>query len=53
MALTYIQDLESCLTTLSSDFSMTRKEVKKINANITTINANMHSSIDAKMENMK
>jgi hypothetical protein len=53
MAHTYSQDLESRLNTLSSNFAVTRKEVKKINANITTINSNMHVAIDAKMENLK
>jgi hypothetical protein len=46
-------DLESCLNTLSFHFSATEKEVHKINANMTTINANIHSSIDIKMKNKK
>jgi len=53
MAHTLNQDLQSCLNTLSFDFSVTQKEVKKINANITIINVNMHVAIDAKMENLK
>jgi len=46
------QDLESHPNTLSPDFSMNQNEVQQINANITTIDANMHSAIDSKMENL-
>jgi hypothetical protein len=53
MAHTRNQDLESHLNSLSFDFSMTQKEVQKINANNMTINSNMHSAIDTKMENLK
>jgi len=51
MSENYNQDLESHLNTLSFHFSATEKEVHKINANMTTINADIHSSIDIKMKN--
>jgi hypothetical protein len=53
MAHTNNQGLESCLNALSYDFSTTQKEVKKNNANITTINSNMHSTINTKMKKLK
>jgi hypothetical protein len=49
MAHTYIQDLEAHFNTLSSNLSMAQKELRQINANISTIN----STIDVKMESMK
>jgi prefoldin subunit 5 len=53
MAHTHNQDLENHLNALPSDISMTQKEMRQINANISTINSSMHSTIDAKMEDMK
>jgi hypothetical protein len=47
------QDLESRFNALSFDLSMTQKELRQINANISTINSSMHSTIDAKMEDLK
>jgi hypothetical protein len=50
---THSEDLESCLSTLSYNFSETQHEVQKLSANVTTINAKMHSTIDTKMETLK
>jgi uncharacterized protein YlxW (UPF0749 family) len=53
MAHTHSQDLEAHLNTLSSDFSMAQKELRQLNANISTINSSMNSTIDSKMEALK
>jgi hypothetical protein len=50
---TYSQYLESCFNTLPSNLSMTQKKLWQINANISTINSSIDSTIDAKMEAMK
>jgi septal ring factor EnvC (AmiA/AmiB activator) len=53
MAHTHSQDLESHFNSLSSTFTETQQEVRQLNANIATINKNMHCSIDEKMETNK
>jgi hypothetical protein len=53
MAHTHSQDLEARFNCLSSTFTETQQEVRELNANIATINKNMHSSIDVKMETIK
>jgi hypothetical protein len=53
MAHTRSQDLEARFNSLSSTFTETQQEVRQLSANIATINKNMHSSIDAKMETIK
>jgi hypothetical protein len=53
MAHTRSQDLEARFNSLSSTFTETQQEVRQLSANISTINKNMHSSIDAKMETIK
>jgi len=47
------QELENCLNSLSSDISTTQKEMRQINANMSTINSSMNFTINAKMEDMK
>jgi hypothetical protein len=53
MAHTHSQDLESRFNTLQSNFTETKQEVRRLNANIATINKNMHSSIAASIEELK
>jgi hypothetical protein len=50
---TYSQDLEAHLNSLFYDFAATQKEAQKFNANITTIDKNMHSTIYENIENLK
>jgi hypothetical protein len=47
MAHTCSQDLEAQFNTWHSNFIETQQEVRQINANILSINKNMHSSIAA------
>jgi hypothetical protein len=53
MAHTRNQDLENYLNSSSFDISTTQKEMRQINANMSTINSSMHSTIEVKMEDMK
>jgi wobble nucleotide-excising tRNase len=53
MAHTHSQDLESRFNSLYSNFTETQQEVRQLSANVSTINKNMHSSIDAKIEDIK
>jgi hypothetical protein len=45
--------LEARFNYLSSTFRETQPEVRQLNANISTINKKMNSSIDAKMETIE
>jgi chromosome segregation ATPase len=53
MAHTRFQDLEARFNTLQSNFTETQQEVRQLNANISTINKNMHSSIIASIKEIK
>jgi hypothetical protein len=53
VAHTCSQDLEARFNTLQSNFTETQQEVGQLNANIATINKNMHSSIVASIEELK
>jgi hypothetical protein len=53
MAHTRSQDLEARFNALHSNFTETQQEVRQLSANISTINKNMHSSINAKIEDLK
>jgi hypothetical protein len=53
MAHTHNQDLEACFNTLHSNFTETQQEVRQFSANIATINKNMHSSINASIDELK
>jgi hypothetical protein len=53
MAHTRSQDLEVRLNALHSNFTKTQQEVILISANISIVNKNMHSSINAKIEDLK
>jgi hypothetical protein len=53
MAHTRRQDLEAHFNSLYSNFIETQQEVRKLSANIATVNKNMHSSIEAKMDDIK
>jgi wobble nucleotide-excising tRNase len=50
---THSHDLEARFNTLHSNFTKTQQEVRQLNANIATINKNMHSSIVASIEELK
>jgi hypothetical protein len=53
MAHTRSQYLEALFDSLHSNFIETQQEVRQPSANVATINKNMHSFIDAKMEDLK
>jgi wobble nucleotide-excising tRNase len=53
MAHTRSQDLEAHFNTLHSNFTETQQEVRQLNANISTINKNMHSSTVASIKELK
>jgi hypothetical protein len=53
MAHTHSQDLEDRFNSLHSNFKETQQEVRQLSANVATFNKNMHSPIDAKMEDLK
>jgi hypothetical protein len=53
MAHTHSQDLEAHFNSLHTNFTETQQEVRQLSANIDTINKNMHSSIGAKIKDLK
>jgi hypothetical protein len=53
MAHTHSQDFEARFNTLHFNFTETQQEVRKLSANIDTINKNMHSSIVTSIEEIK
>jgi hypothetical protein len=53
MAHTRSQDLEARFNTLQYNFTKTQQEVRKLSANISTINKSMHSSIVSSIEELK
>jgi hypothetical protein len=53
MAHTRSKDLEARFNSFPYNFTETQQKVRQLNANFSTINKNMHSSIYAKMETIK
>jgi wobble nucleotide-excising tRNase len=53
MAHTHRQDLDARFTTLHSNFTEMKQEVRQLSANIATINQNMYSSIAASIAELK
>jgi peptidoglycan hydrolase CwlO-like protein len=53
MAHTSSQDMDARFNALHSNFTKTQQEVRHLNVNIATANKKMHSSINAKIEDLK